>query len=317
MSRIDTRRPRRGCNRPGRGEQRGALVSNRTCSIDGCKRGVCGYGLCSAHWQKWRADTEKRVCSIDGCGRKLRARGWCNMHYTRWRETGDPGPSEARPKNRPDGCAVEGCKREFYGHGYCHLHWNRWRKTGEAGAAEARVQVRGICSFSGCDQIRCGNGLCSGHYQQHKLGKPLTALRSRQKSTARDDQGRKLCNMCRNWIPVTGFYPGGKNTDGLNACCKRCDRDLRLRRNYGITITRYDAMLEAQGGGCAICGASPRDSPSLHVDHDHACCPGRKKSCGQCIRGLLCEDCNRVLGMFGDDIARFEAAIGYLTREPA
>ena len=71
-------------------------------------------------------------------------------------------------------------------------------------------------------------------------------------------------------------------------------------------------MAEAQNGGCAICGGAPKDGPSLHVDHDHACCPGRKKSCGLCLRGLLCEDCNRVLGMFGDDIARFEAAIGYL-----
>ncbi|KUN03186.1 hypothetical protein AQI95_24675 [Streptomyces yokosukanensis] len=89
---------------------------------------------------------------------------------------------------------------------------------------------------------------------------------------------------------------------------------MRLRRNYGISADHYDSMLAAQGGGCAICRVAPGEGTSLAVDHDHACCPGRKKSCGECLRGLLCEDCNRVLGMFRDDPARFESAIGYLAR---
>ncbi len=83
-------------------------------------------------------------------------------------------------------------------------------------------------------------------------------------------------------------------------------------REFGITAQEYDAMLEAQGGGCAICGRTEADSGArLHVDHDHSCCPG-KGSCGSCVRGLLCLGCNTALGGFRDDPVRIQRAADYL-----
>lgn len=70
-----------------------------------------------------------------------------------------------------------------------------------------------------------------------------------------------------------------------------------LKSRYGITVERYDAMLAAQGGVCACCGRVPREERSLAVDHDHSCCPGRT-SCGECVRALLCDDCNLLVGRF-------------------
>lgn len=67
---------------------------------------------------------------------------------------------------------------------------------------------------------------------------------------------------------------------------------------YGITKEWYEKKLAEQGGGCAMCGKPPEDRPRhrhLNVDHDHRCCPGRK-SCGKCLRGLLCFKCNWLLG---------------------
>ena len=69
-----------------------------------------------------------------------------------------------------------------------------------------------------------------------------------------------------------------------------------LRSNYGLTLEDYDSMLHSQGGGCAICGSPPPGDRRFAVDHDHACCPGAK-TCGNCIRGLLCFVCNVRLGV--------------------
>ena len=56
-------------------------------------------------------------------------------------------------------------------------------------------------------------------------------------------------------------------------------------KQLGVTDADYARMLEAQGGGCAICGTPPK-SRRLHVDHDH--------KTGN-VRGLLCYRCNRAL----------------------
>lgn len=78
-----------------------------------------------------------------------------------------------------------------------------------------------------------------------------------------------------------------------------------LRRAYGITFEDYEALLKNQGGGCAICGAENADSKGrmLHVDHCHAT--------GQ-VRGLLCKDCNTMVGYAQDQPAILFRAAQYL-----
>ena len=68
-------------------------------------------------------------------------------------------------------------------------------------------------------------------------------------------------------------------------------------------------LSDAQGGVCAICRIA---DTNLMIDHDHACCSGRKQPCSKCIRGLLCRHCNTALGWFADDAQRLAAAIEYL-----
>ncbi len=96
--------------------------------------------------------------------------------------------------------------------------------------------------------------------------------------------------------------------------------DLILRRNLGyhykLTVERYREILSAQGGKCAICGIdSPTDvrTSRFHVDHDHACCPS-DRTCGNCVRGLLCHACNTALGNFKDDPDVLLSAFNYLIR---
>ncbi len=83
------------------------------------------------------------------------------------------------------------------------------------------------------------------------------------------------------------------------------DWKRRLRR-YGLTEEEYDAMNEAQGGRCAICGTTKcgtLDTERLCIDHDHI--TGK-------VRGLLCRLCNAGIGQLKDDPERLEAAAAYL-----
>jgi hypothetical protein len=82
------------------------------------------------------------------------------------------------------------------------------------------------------------------------------------------------------------------------------ERAGHLMRKYGMTIEQYDAMLEAQGGGCFICGRPPREDISLHVDHDH--------STGK-VRGILCFCCNNALADFQEDPELLKKAATYVS----
>ncbi len=87
------------------------------------------------------------------------------------------------------------------------------------------------------------------------------------------------------------------------------ERNSYLKKTFGLTLEQYNKLLESQGGLCKICCNPPSSKMSLGVDHDHACCPG-KKSCGACIRGLLCQQCNSFLGRIADNPARLIAYLG-------
>ena len=91
-----------------------------------------------------------------------------------------------------------------------------------------------------------------------------------------------------------------KNLDRHNAARRRSV----LRSKSGLTPEGYDALATAQNGACAICGCRS-DTRALHVDHDHR--TGK-------IRGLLCNNCNRCLGLLKDDVAVLRSAITYLER---
>lgn len=78
-------------------------------------------------------------------------------------------------------------------------------------------------------------------------------------------------------------------------------RHHRLRKDYGINGEDYDAMLAEQDGACAICGAESQ--ASLDVDHDHD--TGR-------VRGLLCRQCNVMLGFARDNATILRRAASYV-----
>lgn len=98
-------------------------------------------------------------------------------------------------------------------------------------------------------------------------------------------------------------------------------RQLRYKcAMKGISVARFEEMLNEQNGLCAICNepetktGNKSDQPrQLTIDHDHACCPG-SRACGSCVRGLLCSRCNLNLGNLRDDVTLLKRAIEYLTK---
>ncbi len=82
----------------------------------------------------------------------------------------------------------------------------------------------------------------------------------------------------------------------------------RIKRNFNVD---YKSLLLRQGGRCAIFGCL--EIEKLTVDHDHSCCPG-KKSCGRCVRGLICGLHNSVLGFSKDSPSFLYGTIDYLER---
>lgn len=81
------------------------------------------------------------------------------------------------------------------------------------------------------------------------------------------------------------------------------DRKQRLKQKFNMTINEYDELLKKQGNVCAICGKELEKGKRLAVDHNHK--TGK-------IRGLLCVNCNMMLGMSKDNINTLKNAIKYL-----
>lgn len=74
-------------------------------------------------------------------------------------------------------------------------------------------------------------------------------------------------------------------------------RQWAIKTKYSVTPEWYDSKLAEQGGHCALCPtavSSNHRKRYLEIDHDHACCAG-KRTCGKCVRGLLCVACNCAL----------------------
>ena len=133
----------------------------------------------------------------------------------------------------------------------------------------------------------------------------------------------KKCNICNVEKNLDNFVKRANRPSGVQAYCKDChnaktrlkdnsyhNRKSSLKKAYGITIDDYNRMFAKQNGCCAICKThitqlnQPRKK-YLCVDHDHH--TGK-------IRGLLCDKCNRGIGLLQDNKEIVSNAYHYLNR---
>lgn len=146
---------------------------------------------------------------------------------------------------------------------------------------------------------RC-NGNASSRYKAR-----MAARSDAEVEAAMPAQWR--CNRCRKVKPNSAFARNRTTRIGIQHTCYDCHRDAR----YGLAPGEYDRRMKEQDGRCAICRALNPHGYELSVDHNKRCCPDHR-SCGKCVRGLLCQNCNAAIGMLGDDPVRLARAIAYV-----
>lgn len=105
------------------------------------------------------------------------------------------------------------------------------------------------------------------------------------------DESTRLgtCSQCGPEIALK-WNGGGVWQCGPDA--KERSRRYTLQSLYKMTLEQFEEIVLRQEGKCKLCR---RSDLALVIDHDHRCCPG-KYTCGQCIRGVICNSCNGMIG---------------------
>ena len=113
-------------------------------------------------------------------------------------------------------------------------------------------------------------------------------------------KGQTLCKTCAKHYQ--------KNHWASRTPKKRLEQHLKYK--YGITKDVFDEAWEAQNGNCAICQSELPDLMTYDnrrrgyaIDHNH-----ETKE----FRGILCINCNSMLGMAKDCIDILMSAAAYL-----
>jgi hypothetical protein len=213
----------------------------------------------------------------------------CNAHYTRERRMG-------LIQNLPEApeCAEPGCERRPRKSDRCYEH-NRIRKP--------KPLPPEPCEFSGCTNRKYRDRhLCYWHVTQFDRGVPLREVQSQgSKPRSKDRCIVPSCDSVPAQDGLCATHSPVEPKHGRDACpirdCERTKANYKILCEYhNSSATKFNLSKETYrdmvNGGCDICGRFFR----MAIDHDHDCCSKAAQSCGNCIRGALCGNCNNMLG---------------------
>jgi hypothetical protein len=170
--------------------------------------------------------------------------------------------------------------------------------------------------------FKCGHEFVEKNiYRQHGYSECRTCCIARVKKSTDSEKAKIRSAQWRKNNPERfkeahdRHYAENKDRVCAEQRAKRKENPLRfkaydLKKRFGLTLERFNEMLASQQSKCAGCGTDAEDTKWC-VDHDHKCCPGRK-SCGKCLRGILCSNCNRALGLAKDSAEALRSLADYL-----
>lgn len=144
-----------------------------------------------------------------------------------------------------------------------------------------------------------------------------TCARERMRDNRSDGPGRGNKNKAKTHCPYGHEYTKENtyiNPQGRRTCkiCATKNNKAQVIKKYGISVREFEILLKQQNNHCAICLKEFKSDKDRHIDHDHRCCSSPDRTCGKCVRGILCGECNRGLARFFDDSNLLRKAADYL-----
>lgn len=179
--------------------------------------------------------------------------------------------------------------------GLCPAHYKQFHMGNSMTPVGMSRESRriGLCEFDGCGRPGRAGRLCTGHYQQRWRGQELAPLTKKRANGVVQEMvrlGVVECRGCGEHKSVSQ-YSKLNATGALRPYCKPCNAERVRLSHYSVTKDFIERLLQFQQGCCAVCGIPHQGEKPMHIDHNHACCSGRR-SCGACVRALVCSNCN-------------------------
>ena len=141
----------------------------------------------------------------------------------------------------------------------------------------------------------------------------------------------KVCVKCKIEKPSEDFCKGKNYKNGRRGTCKKCHTNYQIRyyeqnkdkreeknkmntryvypwKRHHLEEKQYIDLMNKFDGKCHIC----KKNEATSIDHDHSCCQKGKRSCGKCVRGILCRGCNTALGSLREDPDTIQSLLKYI-----
>jgi hypothetical protein len=259
----------------------------RPCGFCGEEKKILAKGLCAACYQRYKKNGTpeykkiRKICEVPDCEDLSVANGLCDKHYRRWKRHGHTDQTRANgwgaKENHPLYNTWNWMKRKrgvVIAEEWMDF-WTFVKDVGERPSEKHKFKVINESNVVYKDNYEWATGQCQ------------------QREGEADDEF--MARYLRHWRKHN----------------RRHSKELELRKHYDITVDEYHDLVEKQNSLCAICGEPEfvKDqhgkTRSLAVDHDH--------ETGS-VRGLLCTNCNKMLGHGKDSPTILTNAIDYLKK---
>jgi len=208
-------------------------------------------------------------------------------------------------------CEVKDCTGNVVSHGLCDKHRLRLKRHGHLKSTRPddwgkREKHPLYNSWKWMNKMSMKYSICEEWKDFWKFAEDMGEKPSPKHQIRRvDTKGNYSPDNCR-WVETKPDQTAAEYQKQYRKDNPEKIKNAELIKIFGITLEDYNTMLEDQNGCCKICNVHyTKEKQALSVDHCHTT---------QQIRGLLCNTCNRAIGLLKDSTETLQKAIEYLNK---